>query len=269
MSLPNLLRILIVDDEAPARARLTTLLSDIAAECPHELIGEASQAQQALDKIAELAPDIVLLDVQMPGMTGLEMAAHLAQNDDAPAIIFVTAYDEYALKAFEVRALDYLLKPVRATRLSDAILRVKALKQSRGSQAKLIAEVATTLQATRKNFSVQERGRLLLVPVADVLYLKAEAKYVTLRTREREYLLEGTLSSLELEFAAQFIRVHRNALVARDAITGVERGQLAVDVDSDGESDKTQDAWQVILRGIDDRLPISRRQWSAVKALVR
>lgn len=269
MSLPNLLRILIVDDEAPARARLTTLLSDIAAECPHELIGEASQAQQALDKIAELAPDIVLLDVQMPGMTGLEMAAHLAQNDDAPVIIFVTAYDEYALKAFEVRALDYLLKPVRARRLSDAILRVKALKQSRGSQAKLIAEVSTTLQATRKNFSVQERGRLLLVPVADVLYLKAEAKYVTLRTREREYLLEGTLSSLELEFAAQFIRVHRNALVARDAITGVERGQLAVDVDSDGESDKTQDAWQVILRGIDDRLPISRRQWSAVKALVR
>lgn len=270
MSLPNLLRILIVDDEAPARARLTTLLSDIAAECPHELIGEASQAQQALDKIAELTPDIVLLDVQMPGMTGLEMAAHLAQNDaPAPAIIFVTAYDEYALKAFEVRALDYLLKPVRATRLSDAILRVKALKQSTGSQAKSIAEVATTLQATRKNFSVQERGRLLLVPVADVLYLKAEAKYVTLRTREREYLLEGTLSSLELEFAAQFIRVHRNALVARDAITGVERGQLAVDADSDGESDKTQDAWQVILRGIDDRLPISRRQWSAVKALVR
>ncbi|RBA23909.1 LytR/AlgR family response regulator transcription factor [Herminiimonas fonticola] len=272
MSLPSLPRILIVDDEAPARARLTTLLSDIAAECPHALIGEASQAQQALDKIAELAPDIVLLDVQMPGMTGLEMAAHLAHSEaaaPAPAIIFVTAYDEYALQAFEVHALDYLLKPVRATRLADAIRRVRALKDNTASQAKLMAAVATTLQATRKNFSVQERGRLLLVPVADVLYLKAEAKYVTLRTREREYLLEGALSSLELEFAAQFIRVHRNALVARDAITGVERGQLTVDADSDGESDKAQDAWQVILRGIDDRLPISRRQWSAVKALVR
>ncbi len=271
MSLPKPPRILIVDDEAPARARLTTLLSDIAAECPHELVGEASQAQQALDKITELSPDIVLLDVQMPGMTGLEMAAHLAQNNVSgkPAIIFVTAYDEYALKAFEVHALDYLLKPVRATRLADAIRRVQALKQTVASQSELIADVGATMHAVRKNFSVQERGRLLLVPVAEVLYLKAEAKYVTLRTREREYLLEGALSSLEQEFATQFIRVHRNALVARDAIAGVERGQLTVDAESDGESDKSQEAWQVILRGIDDRLPISRRQWSAVKALVR
>lgn len=263
-------RILIVDDEAPARARLTTLLSDIAAECPHELVGEASQAQLALDRIVELSPDIVLLDVQMPGMTGVEMATHLAQNSaDGPVIIFVTAHDEYALKAFEVHALDYLLKPVRATRLADAIRRVKTLKQNAGSQSKMIADVGAAFQAVRKNFSVQERGRLLLVPVAEVLYLKAEAKYVTLRTREREYLLEGTLSSLEQEFSTQFIRVHRNALVARHAITGLERGQLAVDAESDGESDKSQEAWQVILRGIDDRLPISRRQWSAVKALVR
>lgn len=270
MSLPNMPRILIVDDEAPARSRLTTLLSDIAVECPHELVGEASQAQQALDRIAELLPNIVLLDVQMPGMTGIEMAAHLAQNNaTGPAIIFITAYDEYALKAFEVHALDYLLKPVRASRLADAIRRVNALKQTAVSQSKLIAEVATTLHAVRRNFSVQERGRLLLVPVADVLYLKAEAKYVTLRTREREYLLEGALSSLEQEFAALFIRVHRNALVARHAITGVERGHLTVDAESDGESDKPHEAWQVILRGIDDRLPISRRQWSAVKALVR
>ena len=270
MSLPKLPRILIVDDEAPARSRLTTLLSDIAVECPHELVGEASQAQQALDRIAELLPDIVLLDVQMPGMTGIEMAAHLAQNNaTGPAIIFITAYDEYALKAFEVHALDYLLKPVRASRLADAIRRVKALKQAAISQSKLIVDVATTLHAVRRNFTVQERGRLLLVPVADVLYLKAEAKYVTLRTREREYLLEGALSTLEQEFAAQFIRVHRNALVARHAITGVERGHLPVDAESDGESDKSHEAWQVILRGIDDRLPISRRQWSAVKALVR
>ncbi len=263
-------RIFIVDDEAPARARLTTLLSDIAAECPHELVGEASQVHQALDKIAELSPDIVLLDVQMPGMTGIEMAAHLAQNNaTGPAIIFITAYDEYALEAFEVHALDYLLKPVRATRLADAIRRVNTLKQNALSQSKMIAEVGVTLQAVRKNFSVHERGRLLLVPVVEVLYLKAEAKYVTLRTREREYLLEGALSSLEQEFATHFIRVHRNALVARHAIIGLERGQLAVDAESDGENDKSQEAWQVILRGIDDRLPISRRQWSAVKALVR
>ena len=153
--------------------------------------------------------------------------------------------------------------------MADAIRRVKALKQTAASQSKLIADVGVTMQAVRKNFSVQERGRLLLVPVADVLYLKAEAKYVTLRTREREYLLEGALSSLEQEFATQFIRVHRNALVARHAITGVERGQLTVDAEHDSEGDKPQEAWQVILRDIDDRLPISRRQWSAVKALVR
>ncbi|MBF8176823.1 MAG: LytTR family DNA-binding domain-containing protein [Burkholderiaceae bacterium] len=256
-------RILIVDDEAPARARLATLLADIAAECPHELVGEAVQAQQALDSIATLAPDIVLLDVQMPGMTGIELAAHLAQaGPPGPAVIFVTAYDEYALKAFEVHALDYLLKPVRASRLADAIRRVNGLQQKQK-----LSEVASTLQSTRKNFSVQERGRLLLVPVAHVLYLKAEAKYVTLRTREREYLLEGSLSALEQEFSTQFIRVHRNALVARDAIIGVERGAQLVDADS--ETDKAQESWQVILQHIDDRLPISRRQWAGVKALVR
>jgi two-component system response regulator AlgR len=256
-------RILIVDDEAPARARLATLLGDIAVECPHELVGEAAQAQQALDSIATLAPDIVLLDVQMPGMSGIELAAHLAQaGQPGPAVIFITAFDEYALKAFEVHALDYLLKPVRASRLADAIRRVSGLQQKQK-----LNEVANTLQSPRKNFSIQERGRLLLVPVAHVLYLKAEAKYVTLRTREREYLLEGSLSALEQEFAAQFIRVHRNALVAREAIIGVERGAQLVDADS--ETDKTQESWQVILQHIDDRLPISRRQWAGVKALVR
>ena len=174
-------RILIVDDEAPARARLVTLLADIAAECPHELIGETAQAQQALDSIAALSPDIVLLDVQMPGMTGIELAAHLAQREQAgPAVIFVTAYDEYALKAFEVHALDYLLKPVRAARLADAIRRVIGLQQKAAPQK--LSDVASTMQSVRKNFSVQERGRLLLVPVADVLYLKAEAKYCLLYT---------------------------------------------------------------------------------------
>jgi two-component system response regulator AlgR len=261
-------RLFIVDDEAPARARLVTLLSDIAKECPHELVGEASHAQAALDGIGQAKPDIVLLDVQMPGMTGIELAAHLSsQVDDAPAVIFISAHDEYALKAFDVHALDYLLKPVRASRLAAAIGRVSALRARMSSQKEAIAATAAVLQPTRQHFSVQERGRLLLVPIADVLYLKAELKYVTLRTRTRDYLIEESLMSIEEELAAVFVRVHRNALVARNAIIGVERAAHVID--GDGESDKGQEPWQVILRDIDDRLPISRRQWAVVKALVR
>lgn len=261
-------RIFIVDDEAPARLRMTTLLSDIAAECPHLLVGEAGQAQAALDGIAKTRPDIVLLDVQMPGMTGLELAAHLGRDPaGAPLIIFVSAFDEYAIKAFDVHALDYLLKPVRATRLAEAIRRASRLGPHAQSQTGALAAATATLQAKRKNFSVQERGRLLLVPIVDVLYLKAEAKYVTLRTKARDYLIEESLNSIEEEMADTFLRVHRNALVARNAIVGVERATHPIDAEA--EPEKVQETWQVILRDIDDRLPISRRQWAAVKALVR
>jgi two-component system response regulator AlgR len=261
-------RIFIVDDEAPARARLTTLLSDIALQCPHQLVGQADHAQAALDAIVTTRPDIVLLDVQMPGMTGLELAAHLTRGvTDAPAVIFVTAYDEYAFKAFEVHALDYLLKPVRAARLAEALRRACDLRLRSRSSQEAVAAVATALHAKRLHFSVQERGRLLLVPVVDVIYLKAELKYVTLRTKLREYLIEESLLSIEEELGTTFVRVHRNTLVARSAIVGVERGVQSAD--GEAESDKTQEAWQVILRDMDDRLPISRRQWPTVKALVR
>jgi two-component system response regulator AlgR len=258
-------KLFIVDDEALARARLKMLLADIASDCPHELAGEADNAQAALDGIAALAPDIVLLDVQMPGMTGIELAQRLSGSSPAPAVIFVTAYDEYALKAFEVHALDYLLKPVRAARLADAIQRAAALRVRPASQQE--AAPAAAQPAKRRHFSVQERGRLLLVPVADVVYLKAELKYVTVRTATHEYLIEESLMSIEEEMADAFIRVHRNSLVARDAIIGVERG--AHTVDAEGEGDKVQESWQVILRGVPERLPISRRQWPSVKALVR
>jgi two-component system response regulator AlgR len=261
-------RLFIVDDEAPARARLTMLLSDIAAECPHQLVGQADGAQAALDGIAGVRPDIVLLDVQMPGMTGIELAAHLARElPDPPAVIFISAYDEFALKAFDVHALDYLLKPVRAVRLAEAIRRVASLRASAASQKEAIAGTVADLRARRQHFSVQERGRLLLVPVTDVLYLKAELKYVTLRTRTRDYLIEESLMSLEDELGEIFVRVHRNALVARHAIIGVERASSAVDTEADAE--KSQESWQVILRDVEDRLPISRRQWPTVKALVK
>jgi two-component system response regulator AlgR len=252
-------RLFIVDDEAPARSRLKTLLSDIAEECPHQLVGEASHPEASLDAIVNARPDIVLLDVQMPGMNGIELATRLiTMVPSAPAIIFISAHDEYALKAFDVHALDYLLKPVRAARLADALRRVTALRmQSQG-----LVVPGEMLKPARPHFSVQERGRMLLVPVVDVIYLKAEAKYVTLRTRMAEHLIEESLASIEEEMAMLFVRVHRNALVARNAITGVERAPL-----SDAEDDK--ETWQVILRGIDERLPISRRQWPVVKALVK
>ncbi|MBI1889611.1 MAG: response regulator transcription factor [Burkholderiales bacterium] len=259
-------KIFIVDDEAPARSRMKTLLADIAAECPHQLVGEADDAQAALNGIVAALPDIVLLDVQMPGMTGIELARHLTQvQSPAPAVVFVSAFDEYALKAFEVHALDYLVKPVRAARLADAIARVSLLTGQKQKQS--LAEASATLQAKRRNFSVQERGRVILVAVVDVLYLRAEAKYVTLHTTAKDYLIEESLNSIEDELGDLFVRVHRNALVARDAIIGAERAVNAVD--PEGEGDKAQESWQVILRGVDERLPISRRQWSVVKMLVK
>lgn len=260
-------KILIVDDEAPARQRLATLIADIQAECPCELLGEASNAQAALDHIALARPDILLLDVQMPGMTGLELVQHLARNISTPmpAIIFVTAYDAYALKAFEVHAMDYLLKPVRASRLAEAILRISALQ---GEPQKTAVIAATQqLTAARQCFSVLERNRILLIPVAEVLFLKAEQKYVTLHTKNRDYLLEESLTSIEEEMRTMLVRVHRNALVARNAILGVERASHIVDADN--EHEKVTESWQIILRDTDERLPISRRQWSVIKALVR
>jgi two-component system response regulator AlgR len=257
-------RILIVDDEAPARTRLVTLLSDIAADCPHELVGQADSAQAALDAIADCKPSVVLLDIQMPGMNGIELAAHLARHmAQPPAIVFITAYDAFALKAFEVHAVDYLLKPVRAAKLAEAIRRAALVQAGRVAQSGEAASVPAALGLQRANFSVQERGRLLLVPVADVIYLRAELKYVTLRTKAREYVIEESLLSLEQELGERFVRVHRNTLVARQAIAGVERGQLDL-----SDPDKAQESWQVILRDIDERLPISRRQWPIIKALV-
>ncbi len=251
-----MMRLFIVDDEAPARARLKTLLADIAAECPHELAGEAGNATEAIERIAATLPDIVLLDVQMPETSGIELATSLAQLPQPPIIVFVTAFDQYAINAFDLQAADYLLKPVRAERLAQALLRAVGQRARKAGKP-----------AGRQHFSVLERGRLLLVPVTDVIYLKAELKYLTLHTRERDYLIEESLASIEEELPAVFVRVHRNALVAKNAIAGVERG-LQVSA-QDGREERVQEAWEVILKGSAERLPVSRRQWPLVKALVR
>ena len=174
-------------------------------------------------------------------------------------MVFVSAHDDYALNAFDVHALDYLVKPVRAARLAQALKRVGTC--CAGAAAAALADRRRGAQ----HFTVHERDRLLLVPVADVIYLKAELKYVTLRTRTRDYLIEDLLASIEEELDDVFVRVHRNTLVARKAIMGVERGTVG----ADGDSERGQEAWQVILRDVAERLPISRRQWPVVKALVR
>jgi two-component system, LytTR family, response regulator AlgR len=256
-----MMRIYMVDDEAPARARLATLLRDIANQCPHELVGEAGNPQDALAGISLARPDLVLLDVQMPGMTGIELAAHIAKLPQPPVIVFVTAYDQYALKAFDVDAVDYLLKPVRASRLAEALQRVSRL------QALRVAGAGDALAGKRQHFSVTERGRVMLVPVQDVIYLKAELKYVTLHTRERSFLIEASLVSIEEEWASVFVRIHRNTLVARNAILGVERGAPANEPDAPGE--RPLESWEIILRDVSEHLPISRRQWPVVKALLR
>lgn len=265
------LRILVVDDEAPARVRMANLISDIQDQFPCEIVGEASDAQTALDLLIDKRPDVLLLDVQMPGMTGMELAQHILKNDVPlkPGIIFVTAYDDYAIAAFELHAIDYLLKPIKAARLEDALKRAQQMRQLDQLQAPqpALQESLKQIAKQRQNFSVLEKNRVLLIPVRDVLFLKAEQKYVTIQTRNRAYLTEESLVSIEADLSDIFVRAHRNALVARDAILGVERAAHLIDVD--GDSEKSSDAWQVIVRDFAERLPISRRQWAVIKALVR
>lgn len=247
------LKVLIVDDEAPARARLRELLGDVGGEVPNRVLGEADNGVAALAEIEREAPDVVLVDIRMPTMDGIELAQHLAQLPQPPAVIFTTAYDAYAIKAFDLAAVDYLLKPVRAQRLATALAKARAARP-------LPEQVMQELQPDgRSHLSCHERGRLLLIPVSEVLYLKADLKYVLARTREREYLLDESLTHLEQEFAQRFIRLHRGALVAKEAIVGFERNDAA---DADTH-------WLALVRDVPEKLPVSRRQWPLVKSYAR
>jgi two-component system, LytTR family, response regulator AlgR len=243
------LAVMIVDDETPARLRLRDLLADIATEVPTAVVAEAADGVAALSAIDRLAVDIALIDIRMPIMDGIELARHLARLENPPAIIFVTAYDGYAVEAFELNAIDYLVKPVRAQRLLAAMQKAR---MSRPPAERVLEQLP---QGARSHLSCQERGRLLLIPLAEVVYLKAELKYVTARTASREYLLDESLSHLEEEFSERFIRLHRSALVAKDAIVGFEKNAA--------EDAETQ--WQAVLRGVPEKLPVSRRQWPLVK----
>ncbi len=245
------LRIFIADDETPARERMKELLGDIAADVPTAVVGEARDGLATLDAVPGSGAQVLLLDIQMPGMGGLEVARHLMALEQPPTIIFVTAHDRHAVEAFELNALDYLLKPVRAERLAAA------LKKAAGGAAPNREQLARAAASAREYLSIAERNRIVLVPIRDIVFLRAEQKYVTLRTREREHLLEEALVSLEKEFAERFVRIHRNCLVARAAIRGFERSL-------DGE----EASWLVELDGIEERLPVSRRQWPIVRELV-
>ncbi|WP_153117061.1 LytR/AlgR family response regulator transcription factor [Rhodocyclus tenuis] len=253
------LRLLLVDDEAPARARLRELLADVADEVPNTVVGEAADGVAALAAIDAGGVDVALVDIRMPLMDGIEFARHVRNCAQPPAVIFVTAFDNYAVQAFELNAIDYLLKPVRATRLAAA------LQRARGQRPVPSAALSALGQRARTHLSCRERGRLLLLPLAEIVYLKAELKYVTARTAARDYLIDEPLAALEAEFAERFVRVHRSALVARAAIAGFVRAEAA-DNATIGEGDAQ---WQVILTGLGERLPVSRRQWPQLKAFAR
>jgi two-component system response regulator AlgR len=256
-----MLKVLVVDDEPPARTRMIQLLAECAVIQPLETVGQAGDGVTALEAVERLKPDVVLLDIMMPGMNGLEVARHLAARPEPPAVVFVTAFDEHAVQAFEVQAFDYLLKPVRQERLAAALARISRLQPNEPR----LEEVARKLGDARTHLTVSERGRMILVPVDEIVYLRAELKYVTIRTAEREHLTEESLTSLEEEFGSRFVRIHRNALVARQAIQGFERVRGA----PDEEGEAGEGHWEVLLRGVNERLAISRRQWPAVKAATK
>jgi len=210
------LRALIVDDEAPARERLRRLLEEIGDVA---VVGEATNGMEALDCCAALDPDVVLLDVRMPGMDGIEAARHLATLEEPPAVIFTTAYDEYALAAFEMEAVGYLLKPVRREKLARAVRHAARLA---GPQLARLAE-QSQLGRRRTQICARLGDQLRLVPLEDVLYFNAGQKYVTMRHRGGRELIDESLRALEQEFAPDFIRIHRNSLVARRYVQAVER----------------------------------------------
>ena len=250
------LKILLVDDEPLARSRLRELLADIAGQVASEVVGEAPNGLLALEFLRANAVDVVLADIRMPGMDGIELASHLGRLPLPPAVIFTTAYDNYAVQAFDLNAVDYLLKPVRAQRLLAALQKLPQVHPD----AELLTGIGQSLRgAGRTHLSCHERGRLLLVPLSEVLYFKADLKYVTARTVGREYLLDEALTHLESEFAERFIRLHRAVLVAKTALAGFEKA-AGDDADAHG--------W-ALLRGVPEKLPVSRRQWAAAKALVK
>ena len=207
------MNVLIVDDEQLARQRLRKMLSSNAG---YKIIGEAETGEDALRKTQVSQPDVVLMDIRMPGMDGIEAASHISRMDKPPAIIFTTAYSDHALNAFEAHAIDYLLKPIKQSRLEAALDAAKRMNKAQLSQLR-----DDKTGDSRQKICVKNRGSLELIPVEEIIYFKADQKYVTLRTVDQEYLIEESLKTLEEEFIDRFIRIHRNALVAQRMLHGL------------------------------------------------
>jgi two-component system response regulator AlgR len=238
------MKCLVVDDESLARERLSRLIDQLEG-C--EVCGEAVDGQQALDRVQALAPELVLLDIRMPGMDGLEAARHLQKLDNPPAVVFTTAYGDHALEAFEAQAIDYLLKPIHPERLQQALDKARRLN--------LVQLEGVVGSGARTHLSARNRGNLELIQVEEIVYLQADHKYVTVRSATRKILVEDALKALEQEFAERFIRIHRNALVAVRCIRALEK---------DG-----QGRCRIVLEGIEERLEVSRRLLPEVRRQIR
>jgi two-component system, LytTR family, response regulator AlgR len=241
-------KVLIVDDEKPARDRLRQLVGESG---DHEVVGEATNGEQALTLVADLKPDVVLLDIRMPGLGGIETAHHLNALDEPPAVVFTTAYNEYAIDAFDARAIGYVLKPVRRERLEGALAHAERI--TRRTLTEL--ESAPGTPDRRRHVCAVAHGELRLIPLTDIRYFSADLKYVCVHHARGEDLIDDSLKSLEEEFGAEFVRIHRGVLVRIDAIERLEKLP-------DG---KTRVVLHDTAPATDDELVVSRRHLADVR----